>query len=63
MARFRAVGGPIAQAPAPPAVAPSPNGVPVVPEEKPAEAPGEISEPRPGGSAAFPADQEIPIRE
>jgi acetyl-CoA carboxylase carboxyl transferase subunit beta len=85
LARFRAVGGPIAQAP-PPAPAPAapaipavvetplqpfaptqisgPNGAPGSPAgEQPAEAPGESSEPAPGGSAAFPADREIPIRE
>ncbi len=82
LARFRAVGGPIAQAPAPPPVpvkppeeAPQvepprapyepvevsgPNGAPGA---QPSEAPGDAAEPKPGGSAAFPADQEIPIRE
>ena len=86
LARFRAVGGPIASTPAPPpapvtppAEAPpvevpatpyqpaqltGPNGAPSgKPDEKPTEAPAEAPEPKPGGSAAFPADQEIPIRE
>jgi hypothetical protein len=45
-----------------------PNGAPGgKPDEKPAEtpveSPAEAPEPKPGGSAAFPADQEIPIRE
>ncbi|HZI89155.1 MAG TPA: acetyl-CoA carboxylase, carboxyltransferase subunit beta [Candidatus Polarisedimenticolia bacterium] len=68
LARFRAVGGPIASMPAPPpaapyepAVASGLNGAPPA-EEKPTPAVKE-EEPKPGGSAAFPADQEIPIRE
>jgi acetyl-CoA carboxylase carboxyl transferase subunit beta len=70
IARFRAVGGPIASTPAPPAskpmpefeptAAPGPNGAPAPRSE---EKPEETAEPKPGGSAAFPADQEIPIRE
>ncbi len=91
LARFRAVGGPIAQAPPPPpapvptpveapvadatlqpfepAVDPSGNGLPggpppgTKPDAQPSAAPAESKEPSPGGSAAFPADQEIPIRE
>jgi hypothetical protein len=84
LARFRAVGGPIASMPAPPPAPPKPEveapaapGQPYEPvaqqgpnggpgphaEEKPSEAPPESSEPKPGGSSAFPADQEIPIRE
>ena len=89
LARFRAVGGPIAQAPPPPpapvqplveapvadatlkpfapAQDPGVNGIPgapgLAPEERPVEAPAESKEPSPGGSAAFPADREIPIRE
>jgi len=84
LARFRAVGGPIASTPPPapapgaplqpvqadstpgvtaPGVngAPSPQGTqgPQGPAEAPDEAPGTT----PGGSAAFPADREIPIRE
>ncbi len=82
LARFRAVGGPIAQAPAPPPapVKPPEEAPPVeaprapyepvevsgpngAPGAQPSEAPGDAAEPKPGGSAAFPADQEIPIRE
>ena len=86
LARFRAVGGPIASTPAPPPapvkppVGVPPAGVPVTPyepvplagpngapggkpDEKPTETPVKAPEPKPGGSAAFPADQEIPIRE
>jgi acetyl-CoA carboxylase carboxyl transferase subunit beta len=82
LARFRAVGGPIASMPAPPPAPPKPEiEAPAAPsyepvaqhglnggpgpraEEKPSEAPPESSEPTPGGSSAFPADQEIPIRE
>ena len=84
IARFRAVGGPIAQAPPPPPPAPKPpaeapaapptpyepvqqqgpNGAPAArPGEATEQAPDKASEPKPGGSAAFPADQEIPIRE
>ena len=82
LARFRAVGGPIAQAPAPvmppveapvaeaplkpftPAETQGPNGAPGSrKDEPPADQPGESSEPQAGGSAAFPADREIPIRE
>jgi acetyl-CoA carboxylase carboxyl transferase subunit beta len=86
LARFRAVGGPIASTPAPPPAPakppaevpveaaspapyepghePGPNGAPAThPGAKPSEAPEEAAEPKPGGSAAFPADQEIPIRE
>jgi acetyl-CoA carboxylase carboxyl transferase subunit beta len=87
LARFRAVGGPIAQAPPPapaptapaeapvaaplepfaPVGTPGPNGAPGAKADEPADAPGEAqgesSEPAPGGSAAFPADREIPIRE
>ena len=76
LARFRAVGGPIASTPAPPPAEvpveaasrvpyePGQNGAPGPrPDSKPSEAPGEAAEPKPGGSAAFPADQEIPIRE
>jgi hypothetical protein len=86
LARFRAVGGPIASTPAPPptpvkppdevpveagarapyepGLTPGPNGAPAPhPDAKPSEAPEEAAEPKPGGSAAFPADQEIPIRE
>jgi len=92
LARFRAVGGPIASTP-PPApsteaplkplkplqpdstpgmTSPSANGAPVpksvegsveAPGEAPATAPGEAPGTTPGGSAAFPADREIPIRE
>ena len=78
LARFRAVGGPIASTPPPapttetplqpdstPSVtAPSVNGAPS-PQgtQSPAEAPGEAPGTTPGGSAAFPADREIPIRE
>ena len=47
-----------------PPVAPGPNGLPADKTGEPAaEAPQETQEPSPGGSAAFPADQEIPIRE
>jgi acetyl-CoA carboxylase carboxyl transferase subunit beta len=73
LARFRAVGGPIAQAPppAPPEpvetpfqpTASGPNGVPAAGKDAPEEKPDESAEPKPGGSAAFPADREIPIRE
>ncbi len=84
VARFRAVGGPIAQTapppPRPPQEVPAPgaplrefqptgtqgpNGAPSPrPDEPPAEeTPKETTEPSPGGSAAFPADREIPIRE
>src|SRR5258705_661691 len=81
LARFRAVGGPIASTPPPapapgaplqpvqadstPGVtAPSVNGAPS-PQgtQGPAEAPDEAPGTTPGGSAAFPADREIPIRE
>ncbi|HEY3155796.1 MAG TPA: acetyl-CoA carboxylase, carboxyltransferase subunit beta [Candidatus Eisenbacteria bacterium] len=78
LARFRAVGGPIASTPPPapatetplqpdstPGVtAPSVNGAPSPQStQSPAEAPGEAPGTTPGGSAAFPADREIPIRE
>jgi hypothetical protein len=78
LARFRAVGGPIASTPAPPpppaevpveagpraSYEPGPNGTPAShPDAKPSEPSEEAAEPKPGGSAAFPADQEIPIRE
>jgi hypothetical protein len=82
LARFRAVGGPIAQTapppPKPPEEAPAPapplrefqptgaqgpNGAPAQkPGETPAEQPPELPENPPGGSAAFPADREIPIK-
>ncbi|TMQ58590.1 MAG: acetyl-CoA carboxylase carboxyltransferase subunit beta [Candidatus Eisenbacteria bacterium] len=80
LARFRAVGGPVASTPPPPPApevqlkpfesesTPSVNGAPGVespegPARPPAETPGETSGTTPGGSAAFPADREIPIRE
>ena len=80
LARFRAVGGPVASTPPPPPPpevplkpfesesTPSVNGAPGVespegPARPPAETPGETSGTTPGGSAAFPADREIPIRE
>ena len=76
LARFRAVGGPIASTPAPPAPAArpdpvlSPNGEPApetkpAPERAPEPAPEGAEPPAPPGegSAAFPADREIPIRE
>ena len=81
LARFRAVGGPIASTPPPapstetplkpldpdsaPGMTPaSENGAPSPQSaESPGEAPGETPGATPGGSAAFPADREIPIRE
>ena len=69
--RFRAVGGPIASTPAPPPPAPKTEYEPVAkhgpnggPEPYAEEEPSEPkSEEKPGVSSAFPADQEIPIRE
>ena len=77
LARFRAVGGPIGSTPAPPkAPEPSMNGQPQSAPPGTAEASeaaaspsteesatAEPDQPKSEGSAAFPADREIPIRE
>jgi hypothetical protein len=74
LARFRAVGGPIASTPAPqPAPPPQPGAKPEPLDataspsangEPPPQAAEPPKEEAPGaGSAAFPADREIPIRE
>jgi acetyl-CoA carboxylase carboxyl transferase subunit beta len=68
LARFHAVGGPVAStAPPPPAADPvkpyEPVESPGVNGEPPEETPEKSPEILPGGSAAFPADREIPIRE